>query len=147
MRVQYGTMVYTDDTSPLTAAAVCATICDGTVFKVSGMSSMARVLGNDGATIVQSDISAIHRSIYDAATGVAVEEGASLTVADVMFDVLQRDGRWTYDTIGYNFRDDVPATTFATGGEVYRIEYTFTPCAGGVWHIAFQLTAAGVLGS
>lgn len=124
-----------------------ATIWKGAGFEDSGASPMARVVGNDGANIVQADITSIHRSIYNAATGTEIEADTALTVANVVFDTLQTDSRWGYDTTGYNFRDSVPASKFAAGSQVYQIEYKFTPASGEVWHVPFQHAVTGVMGS
>lgn len=140
------TVVHTEVTSDLAPVAIRPTIWKGVTFEDSGITSLARVMGNGGATIVQADMATIHRSIYNAATGVAIEEGALLTVADVVFDALQTDSR-TEDAIGYNFRDAIPATKFATGDEVYQVEYKFTPNDGEAWHVVFQHAIKGVRGS
>lgn len=124
-----------------------ATIWKGAMFEDSGVSPMARVVGNDGANIVQADITSIHRTIYNAATGVVVQASTAVTVADAVFDTLQTDARWTYDATGYNFRDDAPATQFASGSTVYRVAYKFTPASGEVWHVVFEPSATELLGS
>lgn len=126
---------------------MAATIWSGAMFEDSGVSLMARVVGNDAANIVQADCTTILRSIYNAATGAAIEEDESLTIADVVFDTLQTDNRWLYDTTGYNFRDPVPAAKFAAGSTGYRVEYKFTPASGEVWHVVFQIAATELLGS
>jgi hypothetical protein len=123
------------------------TIWKGAGFEDSGASPMARVVGNDGENIVQADITTIFRTIHNAATGTVVQASTEITVADVVFDTLQTDSRWTYDATGYNFRDAVPAAQLATGSEVYQIEYKFTPDSGEVWHVVFQLAATALLGS
>ena len=124
-----------------------ATIWKGSMFEDSGASPMARVVGNDGANIVQADVTTIFRTIYNAATGVVVQASTEITVATAVFDTLQTDARWTKDSTGYNFRDDAPAAQFASGSVVYRIEYKFTPDSGEVWHFWFQPSAVELMGS
>lgn len=141
------TVVHTDVTSDLDSMAISPTVWTGAMLEDSGVSSMARVMGHDGATIVQRDMDTIRRTIYNKATGELIQQGQPLTVADIVFDTLQTDDRWTADAIGYNFRDDIPAAKFADGDATYRIEYKFTPVDGEAWRVPFEATATEVLGS
>lgn len=103
-----------------------------TVFEDSGVSLMARIQGNDAANVQQADITSIKRSVYDGETIIGLD--VTLTLVDVVFDTLQTDARWTFDSTGYNFKDDVVATVFPVGDKVYRVEYKFTPASGAVFH-------------
>ena len=120
------------------------------VIEDSAAQVLARVLA-DGVAVVQADISAISYSVFDhSALGdpvVGGHDGVALTVADVVFDTLQTDARWTKDATGYNFRHAIAGTAFPTGGHRYRIEYTFTPISGNAWIVAVDVDATAVMGS
>ena len=109
-----------------------------TIFEDSGSSLMRRVLGNDGVAITQADITTITRNIY--ARGTLVGEATDIVVADSVFDTLQTDARWTSDSTGYNFRDDLEAEAFPTGDTVYRVEYLFEPESGENFHVVWCVT-------
>ncbi len=68
-------------------------------------------------------------------------------VATAVFDTLQTDARWTEDSTGYNFRDDLAATKLPSGSTAYRVEYLFSPTVGEDWYVVFELTALDLLGS
>ena len=103
-----------------------------TIFEDSGVTLMARIQGEDAANVQQADITSISRNVYDGET--IVGESTALTVADVVFDTLQTDARWTFDATGYNFKDAVADTVFPVGDTVYRVEYLFTPATGAKFH-------------
>lgn len=100
---------------------------------------MARVTGEDAALITQASIDSITIDVYRmvGSSAVAVGTQGSLTVADVVFDTLQTDSRWTEDSTGYNFRYTVPAARFATAGR-HRIEFWFTGADGSVFPLVFE---------
>lgn len=117
-------------------------IVTGTVWEDGGASMMARVVGNAGANIVQADIQSIARNVF---IGTTLDAGpTALTVATVVFDTLQTDARWSIDSTGYNFRDDVAAAIFATGDTRYRLEYAFTPASGEVFQVVFEAKAKAI---
>ncbi len=125
-----------------------AQIGTGTVFEDGSGSLMARVKGVDGDNIVRADITSITCAVFDAGgTSVATP---TVVVATSVFDTLQTDARWSpdIDTTGYNFRHDMPATTFTAGGR-YTVEYKFTPASGAdyVFWVKFRLAAQAVLTS
>ena len=101
-----------------------------TIFEDSGAVLMRHIVGNDRVAIQQADITSATRNVYDRQT--LVLGPTTLTVADVVFDTIQTDARWTNteEATGYNFRDDVPATAFPTGDRVYRVEWSFVPASG-----------------
>ncbi len=103
-----------------------------TIFEDSGVTLMARIQGEDAANVQQADITSIKRNVYDGETEVGTV--ATLTVADVIFDTLQTDARWTFDSTGYNFKDPIADTIFPSGDKVYRVEYLFTPATGAKFH-------------
>lgn len=125
-----------------------ATIGKGTVFEDGAASFMARVAVGSGVNMVQADISSIACEVFDS-TGTSVATPA-VVVADSVFDTLQTDARWNpdVDTTGYNFRYDMPATTFTTGGR-YRVEFMFSPVAGAQdnFPVVFNVSAYALLAS
>lgn len=98
---------------------------------------MARILDEDGDELTQSAVTGVTYSIFSLAsdnsrTVVTGHDGASLTVADVIFDTLLTTKRWTRDDTGYNFRHvvDISANAaFSTTGK-YLIEYIVDPAVG-----------------
>jgi len=107
-----------------------------TIYENTGLTCMARITGEDAANITQSDISTIGLKIFaDDSTTEAVD--TSLTVADVVFDALQTDSRWTVDATGYNWKFEIPSTAFPDGDVSYRCEFKFTPSSGNVWYVVF----------
>jgi len=121
----------------------------GTVLKSGTATFLARVVGNDGAAVVRADISSASYSVYllddqdaDGRAAVSGHAGVSLTVADVVFDTLQTDARWTVDATGYNFRHTIDVSVgaaFAVAGRRYLVEYQLTPAAGQVILVRFRL--------
>ena len=117
-----------------------------TVWEDGGAALMARVVGNSATAITQAAITSISYSVFDLSgttpnTAITGYSAVSLTVADVVYDTLQTDARWTADSTGYNFRHDIAAAVFATGGHRYRIEYKFTPATGSVFWLVYEITA------
>lgn len=121
----------------------------GAAFKNGAATLLARIVGAAGAAIVQADINSIRYSVYllddedaDSRTPVAGHSDAALTVADVVFNSLQTDVRWTVDGTGYNFRHalDVSAhPAFAVAGRRCLVEYRLTPVAGQVIIVRFRI--------
>lgn len=105
----------------------------------------------DGANGLQADVSAIERKIFNI-SGVVTEIGSAvaIVVANSVFDTLQTtalDPSWTKDSTGYNFRDRIAGSNFATGGETYRVEYKFTGSGGEIFFIVFEHPAQEIHGS
>lgn len=123
-------------------------VLNASVWEDGGASFMARITGTDGANIVQADVSSITYTVYDLSDNSVVSghDGASLTVASVVFDTLQTDARWRADATGYNFRHAIAATAFPTGAKTYRLEYKFTPASGAVYWLVYSVTAQDLIG-
>lgn len=122
-----------------------AIIVKDSVFEDTGNVFMARVKGIDGNYILQADLSSITYAVFNMTTGSAVAViNDTVTISTAVFDTLQTDGIWTWDTTGYNFLHVMPATAFPTGGNVYAVEYTFTPASGPVFKQQFLITARPV---
>lgn len=127
-----------------------AVITRGTIFEDSGAFLMRRVTGNDGANIVQADVSSIAYSVYDKDDTSSASATGTLTVATVIFDTLQTDDRFSDnggDSTGYNFGWESPASLYPDGDKVYLVEILFTPVTGEAWHVMFEIAVKAVLRS
>jgi hypothetical protein len=107
----------------------CCDVIQGCVAEDSTFAVLARIEVN-GANGVQSDFTAITYKAWNTTDRSTVFASGTLTVATVVFNTLQTDGRWNADATGYNFRHDIAASVFTTPG-LYRIEYTCTLAGGG----------------
>lgn len=89
-----------------------------------------------GALITQAGITSI-TARYRLVRGGPITT-VSLDKTACVFDSLQTDQFWkdvdgiAYDSIGYNFRWDYPATIF-TKPEPYYVTFIFTPTTGAAW--------------
>ena len=110
-----------------------------TIWEDGDVTEMARfeVAGSNGT---QSDVSTITRNIFDesSSTPRTAIASDSLTVSSVVFDTLQTDDRWSEDSTGYNFRDRIAGSNFATGEHTYRVEYAFVGANNEAFPIVFQ---------
>jgi len=100
----------------------------GCVTEDSVFAVLARVQV-DGANWTQANVNSLTWKAWDVNDRSTIYASDSLVVADVVFDALQTDGRWTEDATGYNFRHDVGSGVFTTPGR-YRIEYAATLTGG-----------------
>lgn len=120
----------------LTDPRIANGMCYGAIWEDQGVQLLARVMSADNTIIQQSEVTSITCKVFNLDTttpGTAVAT-PSVTVASVIFNSLQEaagTGRWDYDTTGYNFKHQLPATAFATGNARYRIEYEFDPATAG----------------
>ena len=105
----------------------CETVT-GCVAEDSTFAVMLR-LQVDGSNATQGVLSSITWKAWDERNTAAVYASGTLTVADVVYDTLQTDGRWNADATGYNFRHDITQATFTDPGR-YLIEYTVTMTGG-----------------
>jgi len=117
-----------------------------TIYEDSGAYLMARVLGGDGAAVQQADVSSIAYSVYDMDDTSSPATG-TLTVANVVYDTLQTDARWTKDSTGYNFGWAAAATLFPTGDKLYLAELLFTPASGEAYHLVFHVRTRAIIRS
>jgi len=136
-----------------------AELITGTVYAGGTVTLLARVVGNDAAPITQSDIATITYSVYEVdptgsvavlpgdsptRTVVAGHNGASITVADAVFDAMQTDDLWTEDATGYNFRHTIAIDSnaaFSNAGYSYVVLVTLTPATGQAIVIGYELKA------
>lgn len=123
-------------------------VATAVVFEDSGAALLARIVGHDAANIVQAGVTSIQYTVFNAITGAETQAQVSQTVANVIFDTLQTDARWTVDDTGYNYAFAVPAAALPTGGVIYRFEIKLTPASGEVFQIGpFELTARALFKS
>lgn len=120
----------------------------GTVFKKGTVTCLARVVGNAVTPIGTTDIGAVSYSVglldshdVDSRTAVTGHTNVSLSPAEVLFDTLQSDNRWTIDSTGYNFAHTIDISShdaFAWAGRDYLVEYRLTPVLGQVILLRFR---------
>jgi hypothetical protein len=121
----------------------------GTAFKNGSAVLMARIVDAAGENVQQAGIAAIEYSVFeldparpDNLTVVAGHDGASLVVANVIFNSLQTGGLWTVDEVGYNFRHEIDvaaSAAFPKAGAQYQVRYELTPTTGQRSIVRFQL--------
>ncbi len=125
-----------------------AQVGHGTVFEDGSASFMALAKGSDGNNATQAATASITCQVSNA-LGVSVAT-PTVVVGISIFDTLQTDARWVpeIDTTGYNFRHDMPAGTFTTGGR-YFVHYKVTPSGGAdfVYWLPFEVAAMRVFPS
>ena len=124
----------------------------GRYFEGQSPNLMARVTGSDAVAITQAAIASIAYAVYDLADTSAAVDSGTLTVADVVFDSLQTDARWTEDSTGYNFRwqldgsqiDNFDVASGAEQKKRYRAEAVLTDTAGDKIVLVWQLGVTNV---
>lgn len=128
-----------------------------TIYKNGAPVLLARVLGNSATAITQASISTAALTVYllddadpDSRTAITGHTATALTVANCVFDTMQKDDFWKdelgnyVDATGYNFRHQVnvsAAQAFATAGRRYLAIVSLTPTSGQVIQIRFKLYA------
>jgi len=93
---------------------------------------MGRFLIHDGSSAAQADITSCSYAVYDVDDPSEAVVSGDLVIADVFYDTLQTDARWTTDSTGYNFAWSAPVTAFPYGGKRYQVQFTTTPAVGAV---------------
>jgi hypothetical protein len=101
-----------------------------TVNEASSFSAMFRVTA-DGQNITQADVADVQFAVLNDATKEVIQGLSSLTVADVVFDTIQKDDRWSIDAVGYNLRHDIAHTLVTDPSVTYRFEYRVTLAGSG----------------
>lgn len=131
----------------------CQGAVTGVVVSKSGVTLLARILGQLGTPITVATISSITWNVQDLVTQLSTGSG-SFTPSQVVFDSLQVfDPRWNKDSAsspgpdklwGYNFLASVPASSFtaydvAASSAVFpsvvtphtfQVDVEFTPVSG-----------------
>ena len=121
----------------------------GTAFRNGSVTLLARVVGKDGADIVQADIASAKYSVYllddqdaDSRTAITGHSNVALSVADLVLNTLQNDALWTVDENGYNFRHVLDVSehqAFTVAGRRFLVEFELTPGTGQVILVRFRL--------
>jgi hypothetical protein len=125
-----------------------ALIYKASCLENSAVVLMARVSDVSGTDIVQSDIESITCNVYDSTTGVLLAN-PTYDVADVIYDTLQTDSRWTADSTGFNFAAVIPASALSSGSQRVRVEFLIVPADGGTdtttqFYIIYELSVVEV---
>jgi hypothetical protein len=121
----------------------------GSALKNGSITLLARVVGQNGANVIQADLQSARYSVYlldnrnpDSRTAIDGHTDVVLPVAQLIFDTLQVDPLWTIDAVGYNFRHVLNVSThpvFAIADRRYLVEHRLTPVAGQVILVRFQI--------
>lgn len=93
---------------------------------------------DDGQKLLKAaDLASVTLRVFDrsSSTPDTAVYSPSLTVSDVIFDTPLTD--WGQSG-SYNFRANIPASVFTTGGSVYRVEVKFTTTGGAVGYAKFE---------
>ena len=101
------------------------------VLQSTTVKCMGRV-NVDGVAGVEADFSSITYKTFlhdGSATADTETDTGTLTVADVIHDVLKTDLDWTEDSTGYNFSFAAPAAGFASEG-LHEVVVTFNETGG-----------------
>ena len=115
--------------------------CDletGFVYEDATFALMSR-FEIDGSNATQEDCSSIAVKAWDTSDFGTEVLDATLTVATVVFDTLQTDGRWVKDSTGYNFRYDVADTICTVAGALYRFEVVVETTGGTLPPMAWEV--------
>ena len=100
-------------------------------FEGTGLNLIARIAGDDGELIEQSDASTITCRVFDLADTSATVAEPAVDVSASIFNSLQVDRRWSADSVGYNFRFRLPGASRPDGDKCYRVEFWFEPSGDG----------------
>ena len=102
----------------------------GDVWLGSPIQTMTRLYAFDGVTLLTTgNVTSVKRSIGVKVNGVWVAgDVRTIPVSSVISGVQVANG-WSVDSVGYNFRDVVPASLLATAG-LTRIDYVVTTSDG-----------------
>jgi len=115
-----------------------------TIYEDTAITCMARIQGDDAVNITQSDVTSITLKTF-INYGTTATSTPAVVVADSVFDALQTDARWTKDATGYNFRYQIPSTTFDTGDSTYRCEFLFDMASQPDLFVIFSVDTVEVL--
>lgn len=116
-----------------------APIASAVVWAKSGPTMMARAVGNNISNLTQSTVSSITYRVSNEVGDVTVDSG-SLTASAVIFNTLQTDDRWTFDSTGYNFRYAMNKNQLPEAG-VFIATFMIVPTTGEQFPIVFRLDA------
>ena len=124
-----------------------------TIYEDTAITCMARIQSDDATNILNEDVTSFKISTFTNGTTPTTETEVTSGFSNVnIFDTLQGsvavpDARWDRDTIGYNFRYQVPASVFITGDATYTIEFEFTCPTQPTFFVIFVVDTVEVLTS
>ena len=121
-------------------------IITGNAVENSGVTLLARLLGNGGTPVTQASLASIAYTVTDLNQGTVIVTGSALTISQVIFDTLQLAPVWTKDAVGYNFLAALPGSLFTNGGDTYQVDVVFTPVTGNPFRQSWQLVLQTVYG-
>lgn len=105
----------------------------GEIWEGSDFTIVARVSGPDGAALTQDDVASYAVTVFDLDSdtpSTAIYETTSSTESEVIYSTLQKDGWWTADGTGYNFKYTLKEATMSSvdleGGHRYAVEVKLT---------------------
>ena len=102
----------------------------GSFFEGQDITVRARVTDDASSVLVSGDIASYTVDLYDLTADPRAEspvyEYSSSTSSEVVFDTLQKDGGWSGDSTGYNFKYVLKHEDMAPyklqGSHLYRLE-------------------------
>lgn len=107
----------------------------------------------EGNYIKQADLSAITAKVFDRSDPLTPDTPTStptVTISTSILDTPDTTGLIAVDDAGnavpYNFRFDMPATSFPTGSHKYLVEFYFVTTGGTKWAIQYEDVAAPLVG-
>lgn len=113
----------------------------GRLTAIDGTGQPTGVRG-EGNWLKQADVSTMAYAVYDITdqdSVTTVVSSTSLTVSTVLSDTPSNNtARWPNDGIGYNLTHSIPAASFPTRGNRYRVVYTVTLTSGSASQIVVQ---------
>lgn len=122
-----------------------ADIVQQTVWQGGNAQNLSQVYGNAGTAVTQASLASIEYRLFEK-DGAVVTNPTYLTIASVIYNTLQTDGRWTRDTTGYNFLHTVTHLELAEADTTYVAEYRATDTSGNVFILGrFELNTNKML--
>lgn len=95
------------------------------VLPGSGFFICSRLKNREGNWATRDDFSEVTVRVVEEETGTLVSSSAP-AVADIVFDSLQLDGRWSKDRLGYNFCLPTAATDTPDADTTYLFKVKLT---------------------
>jgi len=104
---------------------------------------MARIVDEVGEVITQSYVDGIACNVFDSESETLI---TTMTVpTDAIYDSVQKNAAWTFDSIGFNFSYVLNGTNFPKGGTTYRVEFEFAGVYIDAFYVVYELQTTKVL--
>ncbi len=137
-------------------------VIGGIVPAGSGVTLLARVIGQLGQPITPATLTSISYAVTDLVAGTVTTTGTFSVSGTVFGSLVQNDPRWPFDSVeqpsqsglsGYNFLATLASTTFALAtpsavplgypgqppaARLYQVDVTFVPVAGNSFKQGFR---------